>query len=127
MNIEILSTREAPESKGPYAQATRVGQLVFCSGQGGFDPVTGALVDGGIRPQTLQVLRNIEAILASVECDRRSVAKVTVFLHSWSDFAEMNEVFADFFGEHHPARSTVCGERWPVGSLVAMEAIAIVD
>ncbi|HSE43284.1 MAG TPA: Rid family detoxifying hydrolase, partial [Acidobacteriota bacterium] len=111
---------------GPYSQGTRVGQFIFCSGQGAFDPTTGKLVEGGIREQTRQVIRNIESVLKAGGSNLRQVVKVTVFIHDWKYFAEMNEVFAEFFGEKPPARSTIQGSRWPEGSLLAMEAIAII-
>lgn len=124
MKKEIISTIAAPNSVGPYSQATRVGDFVFCSGQGGFDPADGQLVEGGIRAQTAQVIRNISAILNAAGSDLRHVVKVTVFLHDWMYFKEMNDVFGEFFHDEPPARSTVQGSRWPEGSLVAMEAIA---
>ena len=125
MNVEVITAAGAPPSVGPYSQATRVGPFVFCSGQGGFDPSTGRLVEGGIGEQTRQVIRNIETILKSAGTDLAHVAKVTVFLHDWADFPGMNAAFAEMFQKSPPARSTVCGPRWPPGSLVAMEAIAV--
>jgi len=126
MEIEVVSSPNAPQSVGPYSQATRAGDFIFCAGQGGFDPKTGCLVDGGIREQTCQVLRNLGAILEAAGSNLSRVVKVTVFLHDWKYFKEMNEAYAGFFREKPPARSTVKGERWPEGSLVAMEAIAVV-
>ncbi len=126
MEIEVVSSPNAPQSVGPYSQATRAGDFIFCAGQGGFDPKTGRLVDGGIREQTCQVLRNLGAILEAAGSNLSRVVKVTVFLHDWKYFKEMNEAYAGFFREKPPARSTVKGERWPEGSLVAMEAIAVV-
>lgn len=127
MKKEIISTTAAPKSVGPYSQATRVGNFIFCAGQGGFDPRTGQLVEGGIREQTAQVISNIGAILDSAGSDLKHVVKVTVFLHDWMYFKEMNEVFGEFFHDEPPARSTVQGSRWPEGSLVAMEAVAIAE
>jgi 2-iminobutanoate/2-iminopropanoate deaminase len=125
MEIDIISTPNAPRSVGPYSQATRAGGFIFCAGQGGFDPKTGRLIEGGIREQTRQVLRNLSAILDAAGSGLHRVVKVTVFLHDWEYFKEMNEVFAEFFADKPPARSTVQGARWPEGSLVAMEAIAL--
>ena len=126
MEKEIISTPTAPISVGPYSQATRAGDLIFVAGQGGFDRETGVLVDGGIREQTAQVIKNIGLILESANSDLSRVVKVTVFLHDWKYFKGMNEVFGEFFSEKPPARSTVQGSRWPEGSLVAMDAIALV-
>ena len=125
MEIQVIHSPDAPQSVAAYSQAVRAGDFIFCSGQWGVDPKTGRLVEGGIREQTAQVLRNIGTILESAGCNLRCVVKVTVFLHDWKHFNEMNEVFAEFFPENPPARSTVRGERWPEGSLVAMEAIAL--
>ena len=125
MEFEVIASPGAPRSVGPYSQATRAGNLIFCAGQAGFDPATGKLVEGGIREQTRQVIRNIEAILSSSDSDLAHVVKVTVFLHDWVYFREMNEVFGEFFNQKPPVRSTVCGPRWPEGSLLAMEAIAV--
>ena len=125
-SIDVVTTTEAPAPVGPYVQATRAGGLVFCSGQAAFDPASGQLIEGGIHAQTLRVLKNLQAVLASAGCGTDRFVKMTVFLHDWNDFAGMNEAFAEFFhGQHPPARSTVQGPRWPAGSLVAIEAIAL--
>ena len=124
--FEVISTSKAPKSVGPYSQATRAGGFIFCAGQGAFDPATGQLVEGGIKEQTRQVLRNLRAVLEAGGSGLDRVVKVTVFLSDWKYFKEMNEAYAEFFGtDHPPARSTVQGDRWPDGHLVAMEAIAL--
>ena len=125
MRVEIISSPNFPQTMGPYSQATRAGQLVFCAGQGGVDPTTGKLVTGGIRAQTRQTIRNLQAVLEAAGSDLSHVVMVTVLLHEWIYFEEMNEVFEEFFGQKAPARSTIRGERWPEGSLVAMSAIAV--
>ena len=126
MEFEVIATTNAPQSVGPYSQATRAGDFIFCAGQAGFDPQTGRIVEGGIGEQTRQVLRNLAAILEEAGSDLTHVVKITVFLHDWQYFQEMNATYAEFFGTKAPARSTVQGARWPDGSLVAMEAIALV-
>ena len=124
--IEVISTTNAPSSVGPYSQATRAGGFIFCAGQGAFDPGSGLLVAGGIKEQTRQVLRNLQAVLEAGGSGLDRVVKVTVFLSDWKYFKEMNEAYAEFFGtDHPPARSTDQGERWPEGHLVAMEAIGL--
>ena len=124
--IEIVSTKHAPASVGPFSQGTRARGFIFCSGQGAFDPVTGQLVAGAIKEQTRRVLRNIEAVLKAGGGDLDSIVKVTVFLSDWKYFKEMNEAYAEFFdSDRTPARSTIQGDRWPEGHLVAMEAIAL--
>ena len=126
--VEVISTSKAPKSVGPYSQATRAGGFIFCAGQGAFDPVTGRLVQGGIKAQTRQVLRNLQAVLEAGGSCLERVVKVTVFLSDWKYFAEMNEAYAEFFRtDRPPARSTVQGDRWPEGHLVAMEAIALAE
>jgi 2-iminobutanoate/2-iminopropanoate deaminase len=110
---------------GPYSQATRAGQFIFCAGQGGVDPATGKLVVGGIREQSRQTVRNLQSILEAAGSDLAHVVMVTVLLHDWKYFEGMNEVFAESFGQSPPARSTIRGERWPEGALVAMSAIAV--
>jgi 2-iminobutanoate/2-iminopropanoate deaminase len=125
-DFEVIVARSAPASVGPFSQGTRARGFIFCSGQGAFDPVTGQLVPGGIKEQTRRVLRNIEAVLKAGGSDLGRVVKVTVFLSDWKYFKEMNEAYAEFFSsERAPARSTVQGDRWPEGHLVAMEAIAL--
>lgn len=123
-NFDIISTADAPLSVGPYSQATKFGELIFVAGQGAFDPASGKLVTGDIREQTRQTLKNIGAILLAADSGLDCVLKATIFLHEWQYFDGMNEVFGEVFGDRPPARSTVCGQRWPEGSLVAIEAVA---
>jgi len=125
MDVESISSPRFPRTMGPYCQATRVGQFIFCAGQGGVDPATGRLVEGGIREQTRQTVLNLQTILEAAGSDLAHVAMVTVLLHDWKYFEEMNEIFADSFGQKPPARSTIRGERWPEGALVAMSVIAV--
>jgi 2-iminobutanoate/2-iminopropanoate deaminase len=125
MNVEIISRPTFPQTMGPYSQATRAGQFIFCAGQGGVDPTTGKLVGGGIREQSRQTIRNLQTILEAGGSDLAHVVMVTVLLHDWKYFEGMNEVFEEIFGQRPPARSTIRGERWPQGALVAMSAIAV--
>jgi 2-iminobutanoate/2-iminopropanoate deaminase len=125
MIVETVSSSDFPETMGPYSQATRAGQFVFCAGQGGVDPATGRLVEGGVREQTRQTIRNLQTILEAAGSDLAHVVMVTVLLHDWRYFDGMNEVFEEFFGRKPPARSTIRGERWPEGSLVAISANAV--
>lgn len=126
--IEVISTNNAPSSVGPYSQGIRAGGFIFCAGQGAFDPATGQLVAGGMKEQTRQVLRNLQAVLEAGGSGLDRVVKVTVFLSDWKYFKEINEAFGDFFAtDHPPARSTVQGSRWPEGHLVAVEAIALAE
>jgi len=126
MPIDFVATPNAPRAIGPYSQATRAGGLLFTAGQVGFDPSTGELVDGGIAEQTERVLLNIRAILQASGLDMANVVKTTVFLVDMADFALMNEVYAEFFGDHRPARSTVAVASLPRGARVEIEAVAAV-
>ncbi len=123
---EVLSTSRAPAPIGPYVQGIRAtGTLVFVSGQLGLTP-DGAMAGEDIRAQTRQALQNLEAILQSAGARLEHVVKTTIFLRSLQDFAAMNEVYAEFFGAHPPARTTVEVSALPRGALVEIEAIAVV-
>ena len=122
--MKAISTKSAPSAIGPYSQAVRTGTLVYTSGQLPIDPATGAFPEGGIKEQTRQSLRNIEAILSEAGLTMKSVVKTTVFLADMGDFAEMNAVYAEFFAEPFPARSAVAVKTLPKGALVEIEAVA---
>ena len=121
-----IATQEAPAAIGPYSQAVRVGDMVFASGQVGLDPATGQLVPGGITEQTVRVLENVKAVLAEAGLDLMHVVKTTVFLKSMGDFAKVNEVYASYFKQPYPARSTVEVARLPKDVNVEIECIATV-
>lgn len=124
MPSATVSTPGAPRAIGPYSQAIKANGFLFTAGQVGFDPESGELVDGGIAEQTLRVLQNLRAILKAGGSDLTAVVKTTVFLVDMADFALMNEVYAEFFGDHRPARSTVAVAALPRGARVEIEAIA---
>jgi 2-iminobutanoate/2-iminopropanoate deaminase len=126
MATTMISTPGAPRAIGPYSQGITANGFLFTAGQVGFDPASGELVDGGIAEQTHRVLQNIRAILRAGGTDIRHVVKTTVFLVDMADFALMNEVYAEFFGDHRPARSTVAVASLPRGARVEIEAIAAV-
>jgi 2-iminobutanoate/2-iminopropanoate deaminase len=119
-----VSTPGAPRAIGPYSQGIKANGFLFTAGQVGFDPESGELVDGGIAEQTLRVLQNLRAILRAGGSDLSAVVKTTVFLVDMADFALMNEVYAEIFGDHRPARSTVAVASLPRGARVEIEAIA---
>jgi 2-iminobutanoate/2-iminopropanoate deaminase len=119
-----VSTDQAPKAIGPYSQAIRAGQLLFLSGQVGFDPATGQLVPGGISEQTHRVLQNIAAILSAAGLSFDHVVKTTVFLADMNDFAAMNDIYASYFESPAPARSTVQAARLPRDARVEIEVIA---
>ena len=122
--MNAISTTNAPAAIGPYSQATKVGELVFVSGQLPIDPATGAFAEGGIKELTRQSLTNMKAILAETGTSMANVVKTTVFLADMNDFAAMNEVYAEFFAAPFPARSAVAVKTLPKGALVEIECIA---
>ena len=121
---EIQSTA-APAAIGPYSQAIEANGMVFASGQIPIDPSTGNLVEGGIEQQTHQSLRNVKAVLEAAGTDLAHVVKTTVFLSSITDFANMNEVYAQYFSQPFPARSAVAVKDLPKGALVEIEVVAV--
>jgi 2-iminobutanoate/2-iminopropanoate deaminase len=125
MPRHVTATTDAPAAVGPYSQAIRCGDTIYTAGQLGLDPPTGKLA-GGIRAQTQQALRNVQAILAASGSSMADVVKTTVFLQDMADFRAMNEVYATFFPDAPPARSTVQVAALPLRGLVEIEAIAIV-
>lgn len=120
-----IATSSAPAAIGPYSQAIATGQLIFCSGQVAFDPQTGQLIEGDVRAQTRRALENLSAVLGAAGSSLAQVVKTTVFLTSISDFAAMNEVYAEFFPDDPPSRSTVGVAELPRGARVEVECIAI--
>jgi 2-iminobutanoate/2-iminopropanoate deaminase len=122
---KIVSTEKAPKAIGPYSQAIRMEGLVFTAGQVGFDPATMDFVEGGIEAQTRQVLTNLKHVLEAADSGLNFVVKTTVFLQDMNDFAAMNAVYAEFFPENPPARSTVAVAALPKGALVEIECVAL--
>ncbi|MBM4188262.1 MAG: RidA family protein [Gemmatimonadetes bacterium] len=124
-NIDIVSTDQAPKAIGPYAQATIVGNMVYTAGQIALDPATMDVVPGDVAAQTVQVMKNLSAVLAAAGSDFGRVVKTTVFLADMADFSAMNEVYAKSFGNHRPARSTVAVLGLPRGVRVEIECVAV--
>ncbi|AFK22363.1 RidA family protein [Pyrococcus sp. ST04] len=124
MPREIIYTEKAPKPIGPYSQAIKAGNFLFIAGQIPIDPETGELVKGDIKEQTRRVLENIKAILEAAGYSLEDVVKVTVYLKNMDDFAAMNEVYSEYFGESKPARAAIEVSRLPKDVLVEIEAIA---
>ena len=122
---EIISTENAPGAIGPYSQAVKAGNMIFCSGQIPIDPETGEFVSTDIAEQTEQVLRNLNAVLEAADSSLNNVVKTTVFLVDMNDFGAMNEVYARFFSENKPARATVQAARLPKDARVEIDCIAV--
>ena len=125
MDLSIVTTEKAPRAIGPYSQAIATGDLIFTAGQVGLDPATGALVGGEIKLQTARALDNLAAVLEAAGSGLDKVLKCTVFLADFAEFAAMNEVYAQRFGQHRPARSTVGTTALPLGARVEIECIAV--
>ena len=122
---KIIATTNAPQAIGPYSQAVETQDMLFISGQIPIDPATGQIVEGGIKEQTVQVLKNIIAILEATNLNYNNVVKTTVFLTDMANFKEMNEIYANCFKENPPARSTIAVKALPLNALVEIETIAI--
>lgn len=122
--MESIHTDNAPKALGPYSQAIKVGDFVFCSGQVPIDPSTNSFVEGGIKEQTRQALINAQNILKEAGLSLANVVKTTVFLSDMDNFADMNEIYAQFFTKPYPARSAVAVKKLPKGALVEIECIA---
>jgi 2-iminobutanoate/2-iminopropanoate deaminase len=122
---KIVYTEKAPKAIGPYSQAIVIEKLVYTAGQVGLDPATMELVEGGVEVQTRQVLTNLKHVLESADSGLNFVVKTTVFLLDMADFAKMNAVYAEFFPEKPPARSTVQVSGLPKGAQVEIECIAL--
>lgn len=124
MTRNVIHTPNAPAAVGPYSQAIMTSTMVFTAGQLGIDPATGKLVDG-LEAQTHRVLQNLKAILETAGSSLEQVVKTTVFLADMNDFAAMNAIYATYFSENPPARSTVQVARLPLGALLEIEAVAL--
>lgn len=125
MSKTSISTSAAPAAIGPYSQAVEAGGTVYVSGQLPIDPATGAFAEGGIKELTRQSLANMKAILSEAGLDMGDVVKTTVFLADMADFAEMNEVYSQFFSAPFPARSAVAVKTLPKGARVEIECVAV--
>ena len=122
-----ITTKNAPEAIGPYSQGIVAGgSFVFSAGQIPLDPDTGTLVGATITDQTDQALRNLKAVLEAAGSSLEQVIKTTVFLQDMNDFAAMNDVYAQYFSVHPPARSAIEVAKLPKGALVEIEAVALV-
>ena len=122
----VIHSDEAPKAIGPYSQAIAVNGMVFCAGQTPIDPATGNLAPGGVEEQTHQALKNVGAVLRAAGSDYSKVIKTTVFLKNMNDFVAMNAIYATYFTDEPPARSTIEVARLPKDCLVEIEAIALI-
>ncbi len=126
---EVIKTSSAPAAIGPYSQGIRVsaGRMLFTAGQVPLDPASGQMITGDIKAQTRRVLENVKAILQAAGASFENVVKTTVFMTDLTEFAAMNEVYAEFFATNPPARSTVEVRALPRGAKVEIETIAVLE
>ena len=126
MKKNVIHTDKAPKAIGPYSQAIRTESMVYTAGQIGIDPVTGELIGSTVEEQTRQALTNLRSVLEAAGSSIDQVVKTTVFLKDMNDFAKMNPIYAEFFGENPPARSTIAVAGLPKGGLVEIEVVALI-
>jgi 2-iminobutanoate/2-iminopropanoate deaminase len=122
---ELVTAAGAAKAIGPYSPALKVGNLLFLSGSIPLDPVSGQLVEGGIKEQTTRVMENIKALLVAAGVDFSNVARTTVFMVDLGEFAAMNEIYASYFSAPYPARSTVQVVKLPRDVRVEIDVIAV--
>lgn len=125
MQIESISTPDAPAAIGPYSQAVKAHGFVYTSGQIALDPATGALVEGSFEDQVHRVFRNLQAILRAAGTDFNRVLKATVYVTDLGNFAALNTIYASYFGDHKPARTTVEVPKLPKGGAVEVDLVAL--
>lgn len=120
----IIKPAKSPNAVGPYNHAVRVGDLLFCAGQIPISPADGNLIAGDIKAQTERVLENVKAILEDQKLTFANVVKSTVFMTNLAEFGDMNQIYAKYFTENHPARSTIQVAALPKGASVEIEVVA---
>jgi len=121
---KVIHTDNAPKAVGPYSQAVQMGDFLFCSGQISIDPKTNEVFTGDIKTQTEMVMKNIEAVLTAAQMNFGNIIKTTIFITNMGDFATVNEIYAKYFKDAPPARSTVAVAALPKGVNVEIEVIA---
>ncbi len=126
MTMQLISTEKAPAAVGPYSQGVKKGNVIYTSGQLPIVPETGELLKGNIKDVARQSLENVKAVLNEAGATLNDVVKVTVFVADMNNFAQINEVYAEYFTEHKPARSLVEVSRLPKDGDIEIEAIAII-
>lgn len=120
--MKYINSPNAPAAIGPYSHAVSANGFIFLSGQLGLDPQTMTLVEG-LEAQTHQTFKNIKAVLSTLNKDFSDVVKTTIFLINMNDFTQVNIIYADYFGDHRPARSTIAVAQLPKGGLIEIECV----
>lgn len=123
--MDFIATKSAPHAIGPYSQAVRAGGVLYLSGQIALDPVSGNLVQGDFATQVRRVFENLKAVLKESRAEFRHVVKATVYLSDLANFQTLNSIYAEYFGDHKPARSTVGVSQLPRGAAVEIDLIAV--
>lgn len=124
--MDYVATTKAPKAIGPYSQAVKVNGVLYTSGQIALDPATGNLVEGDFAAQARQVLENLAGVLREAKTDFQHVVKATVFLSDLANFGTLNAIYAEYFGDHKPARTTVGVSQLPRGAMVEIDLVAVV-
>ena len=127
MKLTTVHTDNAPKAIGPYSQAIRAGNLVFCSGQIALDPNSGEMVGKTAAAQAGLVMENLKAVLSAAGSDLAQVVRTTIFLADMGDFGSVNEVYGSYFPDHKPARATVAVKTLPKDALVEIDCIATIQ
>jgi 2-iminobutanoate/2-iminopropanoate deaminase len=122
--MQFFNSINAPKPVGPYSQAVKAGDFIFCSGQIGLVPETSKIIEGGINAQTVQIFANIIEILKASGASLDNVVKVQIFLKDITDFAIVNQIYAEFFGDHKPARDTIEVSNLPLNAIVEISITA---
>ena len=124
--MDFIATKDAPHAIGPYSQAVRSGNTLYLSGQIALDPVTGNLIEGDFAAQARRVFDNLRAVLRASGADFRNVVRATVYVTDLGNFQVLNSMYAQYFGDHKPARSTVGVAQLPRGAAVEIDLIAVI-
>lgn len=123
--MDFIHSDDAPKAIGPYSQAIKAGNVIYTSGQVSLDPKTGELVTGDFNAQARRVFENLKAVLGAGGADFRNVAKANVFLTDLGNFQALNAIYAEYFGDHKPARTTVQVAGLPKGAALEIDLIAV--
>ena len=123
--MDYVATNKAPKAIGPYSQAVKVNGVVYTSGQIALDPATGNLVEGDFAAQARRVFENLAGVLREAKTDFKNVVKANVFLTDLANFQTLNTIYAEYFGDHKPARTTVGVSQLPKGAQVEIDLIAV--
>ncbi|MDQ7003605.1 MAG: RidA family protein [Ghiorsea sp.] len=127
MPLQPIHTDTAPKAVGAYSQAMQCGDMLYTSGQIGLNPATGEMVGDDVVTQAKQVVENLSAVIEAAGGSLDKIVKVTIFLEDMADFAEVNQIYAAWLGEHKPARSTVAVSALPLAAKVEMDCVVVLD